>query len=229
MAFLTALLVIAAALSIVAPASGYRIGDSVGILLRTHTASRGGGTVEAYRQQLPRFGVSTTTRFDVASLVEAEDVRMSDDAHARRKTNEAETSPGDHLRLSLSFDEGFHRIPWIEVYDASRRHAKALERLEITLVYSGSDGSIHAVQSATKYRAGGVGDDGDAPPKSFTVEYIWVNEADVDARGALLALFLAVLVASLGGIVGACCHPERGRERRHDAATSAASGGAKYL
>ena len=41
-------------------------------------------------------------------------------------------------------------------------------------------------------------------PKSFTVEYVWVNEADVDAPAGFFALFVAVLVVSLSGMVGAC-------------------------
>mmetsp|Transcript_33392 Transcript_33392/g.56783 ORF Transcript_33392/g.56783 Transcript_33392/m.56783 type:complete len:256 (-) Transcript_33392:162-929(-) len=196
----------------------YRIGDAVGILLRTHTPSNGSATLEAYRHQLPRFGVSTKTRFDTSSLLNADDIRLSEQGITnnnnkpqRRKinkmVNDAGAAPSEHLRLSLSFDEGFHHIPWLDVYNPSQYNEKVLQNLIITIVYSGSDGSIHAVHRETKYankdnNKKNVGKDG--MPKSFTVEYIWVNEADVDVQGGLLALFVAVLVVSLSGMLGAC-------------------------
>lgn len=197
--------------------NAYRVGDAVGILLRTHTPSSGSATLEAYRHQLPRFGVSTTTRFDVSSLLNADDIRLSDDASNARRPNyhdreKADLAPkNEHLRLSVSFDEGFHHIPWLDVYNPSRHHnERILKNIIITIVYSSSDGSIHAVHRETKYQDSPKGDGdsrgGSSPntPKSFTVEYIWVNEADVNVEGGLLALFVAVLIVSLSGMVGAC-------------------------
>lgn len=129
----------------------------------------------------------------------------------------------EHFRLSLSFDEGFHHIPWLDVYNPSSSKSKSkynnnkvLENLIITIVYSGSDGSIHAVHRETAYRdttdtahtansdnkGGGGGNNG--MPKSFTVEYIWVNEADVDVQGGMLVMFAAVLLVALSGVIGAC-------------------------
>lgn len=203
-------------------ADAYRLGDAVGILLRTHTPSRGGSTIEAYRHQLPRFGVSTRTRFDISSLIRPDDLRLATatgDATAsgshksRRQFRDELGTPRERLRLSLSFDEGFHHIPWLDVYDPSRSGGRALENLIVTIVYSGGDGSIHAVHRESRYRdipVGGVRGDNDAAesargiPKSFTVDYIWVNEADVDVQWGLLAMFLAVLIVSLSGMVGAC-------------------------
>jgi hypothetical protein len=46
---------------------------------------------------------------------------------------------GEHLRLSMSFDGGFHRIPWTDVYDPPRRGGgggRALESLIVTIVLS---------------------------------------------------------------------------------------------
>ena len=40
--------------------------------------------------------------------------------------------------------------------------------------------------------------------QSFTVEYIWINEADVDVQGGLMILFVAVLIVSLSGMLGSC-------------------------
>ena len=55
----------------------YRQGDAIGILLKVHTPSSGSQTLEAYRHQLPRFGVSTKTRFDISTLLNADDIRLS--------------------------------------------------------------------------------------------------------------------------------------------------------
>ena len=118
----------------------------------------------------------------------------------------------EHLRFSISFDDGFHHIPWMDIYNPHDGDVRALSSLVITIVYSSSDGTIHGVHHReAKYRtiSDGVGDFGDnnsgddEMPKSFNVEYIWVNEADVDVRGSLLVLFGTVLIASLYGIMGA--------------------------
>ena len=84
---------------------------------------------------------------------------------------------------------------------------RALSSLVVTIVYSSSDGTIHGHgvhHRETKYRKIGDGDfvddRGDKEmPKSFIVEYIWVNEANVDVRGSRLVLFGTVLIASLYG------------------------------
>jgi len=223
-------LIISTAFSVFTDA--YRIGDAVGILLRTHTPSRGGGIIEAYRHQLPRFGVSTKTRFDLSSLLNDDDIRLSEDTKAGQNKHQAKPNhpPNEHLRLSLSFDEGFHHVPWLDVYNPSQHNEKILQNLEVTIVYSGSDGSIHAVHRDTKYQASsvtkgrsGIGNDNHMP-KSFTVEYIWVNEADVDVQGGLLALFLAVLIVSLSGIFGACISSED----EHSISTPAGSKGKRH-
>jgi hypothetical protein len=61
-----------------------------------------------------------------------------------------------------------------------------------------------SISSSTSDGVGEFGDDSNNDmPKSFNVEYIWVNEADVDVRGGLLVLFGAVFIASLYGMVGA--------------------------
>ena len=188
--------------------NSYRIGDAVGILLRTHTPSSGSSTLEAYRHQLPRFGVSTKTRFDVSSLLNADDLRLSEeDSGPRRPKPQGRTkTSNEHLRLSLSFDEGFHHIPWVDVSNPSRQ--KFLDTLTISIVYSASDGAIHAVHRETKYQENfQIPKGGDSMPKSFTVEYIWVNEADVDIQGGLLALLLTVLIVSLSLMLGSCISP----------------------
>lgn len=202
-------------------ANAYRIGDAVGILLRTHTTSNGSATLEAYRHQLPRFGVSTKTRFDVSSLLNPDDLRLSGDSKQQKRFNTQQNEKKselntEHLRLSLSFDEGFHHIPWFDIYNPSHHNEKTLQSLVITIVYSGSDGSIHAVHHKTEYQDASKGGrpprDKASMPKSFTVEYAWVNEADVDVQGGLLALFVAVLVVSLINMIGACTTSSSGDE-----------------
>ena len=97
-----------------------------------------------------------------------------------------------------------------------------LQNLIITFVYSASDGSIHAVHhreeanfkntisntnngNGNGNNNGSGGGEGEDMPKYFTVEYIWVEEADVDVQGGVLALFAGVLIVTLGNMVGGAC------------------------
>ena len=202
-------------------AFAYRQGDAIGILLRTHTPSSGSNTLEAYRHQLPRFGVDTRTRFDVSALLNNDDIRLNSGEDNNNNNNNKASQPtqqrqrgnnkasdeeilNEHLRLSVAFDEAYHHIAWLDVYNPSKNNnnEKMLQNLIITIVYSSSDGSIHAIHRETKYQDNSRG--GVLNKKSFTVEYIWINEADVDLQGGLLTMFLAVLFVSLAGMVGAC-------------------------
>ena len=195
----------------------YRQGDAIGILLKVHTPSSGSQTLEAYRHQLPRFGVSTKTRFDISTLLNADDIRLSSEEvdskqqqQQPRKKSDDEKLLSEHLRLSIAFDEGYHHIPWLDVYNPTTKHDEKimLDNLLITIVYSGSDGSIHAIHREAKYLDTPIAMGGSRRtiPKqqSFTVEYIWINEADVDVQGGLMILFVAVLIVSLSGMLGSC-------------------------
>ena len=211
--------------------NAYRHGDAVGILLKTHTPRSGSRTLEAYRHQLPRFGISTMAHFHVMDLLYADGEFI---AHASPSSSSGQqqqqqqqypppekeqTMQREHLRFSLSFDGGFHHIPWMDIYNPSNNgeSGKALSNLVITIVYSSSDGTIHGVhhREAT-YRddvgyssdssgssSSSSGDNDNGMPKTFNVEYVWVNEADVDVRGGLLVMFGTVLIASLYIMVGA--------------------------
>jgi len=217
--------------NLVVVANAYRHGDAVGILIKTHTPSSGSKTLEAYRHQLPRFGISTVAHFDVMNLLDADEefiahssIVSENDHHRRQQKQQQQQGQQlqqqrEHLRFSLSFDGGFHHIPWMDVSNPSNGDGgKALSNLVITIVYSSSDGSIHGVHyreakyrnvgdsisSSTSKGIEGFGDDSNKDmPKSFNVEYIWVNEADVDVQGGLLVLFGTVLIASLYGMAGA--------------------------
>jgi hypothetical protein len=83
----------------------------------------------------------------------------------------------------------------------TKRHT--LEKLVITFVYSGSDGSIHAVHREAKY-IDGTGSN----RKTFLVEYIWIEEADVDLQSGVLVLFMCVVLFVLIGMVGECSASE---------------------
>jgi len=183
----------------------YRQGDAVGILLKTHTTSKGSSTLEAYRHHLPRFGVSTKTRFDISTLLNDDDIRLAEDNKPSRQNNRRISEISEHLRLSIAFDEGFHNIPWLDVYNPNKyNNEKMLQSLIITIVYSGSDGNIHAVHRETKYQTPITN------KKSFTVEYIWVEEADVDVQSGLLVMFGIVFIVSIMIIVSSCTTTEYG-------------------
>jgi hypothetical protein len=117
------------------------------------------------------------------------------------------------MRLSITFDDGFHHVPWLDVYNKHHH----LEKLIITFVFSGSDGSIHAVHRETKY----INDSN--MPKSFTVEYVWIEEADVDMQLGVGVLFLCVLVFVLIGMVGECSATSRRLRKRGEESISLSS------
>ncbi|KAK1744309.1 hypothetical protein QTG54_004842 [Skeletonema marinoi] len=191
----------------------YRIGDAVGIIIRTNKHK-----LEAYRHQMPRFGVSTKTKIETQFLIDAagNDLKLADGIRlARQKQNPHHHNYEDNtqeelLRMSMQFDEGFHHISTIDVYNPSQRPPrKALDTLIIKFVYSASDGSIHSVQQQTRYRDFQPNGGGrNTMPKSFTVEYVWIEEADVDLESGVLFLFAIVLLVALLGMMDVCCGSE---------------------
>ena len=146
---------------------------------------------------MPRFGISTKTRFDISSF------HNTNDADNTHRPDEEE-----RIRFSISFDEGFHHIPWLDVYN--KQHT--LEKLIITFVYSASDGSIHAVHRTTKYVEG--------QSTSFTVEYNWIEEADVDIQSGVVMLFLSVMVVLVMGVLGVCLGSKSRRQREGEKSLS---------
>jgi len=171
---------------------------------------------------MPRFGVSTKTRFDVASLLGGHDradaptTTTGDDLRSSAiGTKKEDMESLRRLRLSLSFDEGFHHIPSLDVYSSFGRDGekKMLDNLVVTFVYSAGDGAIHAVHREARYiylpssaAASGRDDRNDIdnshmPRSFFTIEYQWVEEADVDFQGGIFTLFLGVLIVTLSGIM----------------------------
>ena len=193
------------------PTHAYRIGDAVGIIIRTNKHK-----LEAYRHQMPRFGVSTKTKFETQFLLDApgEDIKLlTNDIRTRRqqqRNSNDNSNKEELLRMSMSFDEGFHHISWIDIYNPSQQptHRRALETLIIKFVYSANDGSIHSVQQDTRYRdnnSGGGGGNNKMMPKSFTVEYVWIEEADVDLESGIFVLFAVVFFIALFVMVDVCC------------------------
>jgi len=191
------------------PVQSYRIGDAVGIIIRTNKHK-----LEAYRHQMPRFGVSTKTKIETQFLLDAEnDLKLADDIRLARQSqnnnhrNYDDGKQAELLRMSMQFDEGFHHISTIDVYNPSQRPSrKALDTLIIKFVYSASDGSIHSVQQEMRYRdsqsnGGGL----NTMPKSFNVEYVWIEEADVDLESGVFTLFAAVLLVAVLGMFDICC------------------------
>ena len=195
----------------------YRIGDAVGILIRTtSTGSSSSATniIEAYRHQLPRFGTSTRTSFDIRTLIHGPEylhaattttttMTMEEDANNIHKQEQEPQQ--QHLRLSISFDDGFHHLPWVDIYNKnnnnnnnSNKKNRVLESLLVTIIYSSGDGMIHAVHRTVKYTTTTT-----TVPKKFHVEYIWINEADVDIQNGILTMCVCVLVMSLFGMIEA--------------------------
>ena len=214
----------------------YRIGDAVGIIIRTNKHK-----LEAYRHQMPRFGVSTKTKFETQFLLDApgEDIKLlTNDIRTRRQqqhqrnNDDNSNNKEELLRMSMSFDEGFHHISWIDIYNPSQQpsHRRALETLIIKFVYSANDGSIHSVQQDTRYHdnnsGGGGSIDNKMMPKSFTVEYVWIEEADIDLESGIFVLCAVVFFVALFGMVEVCCGGSDG-DNRYGSVVGGRNGGVK--
>jgi hypothetical protein len=127
------------------------------------------GTVqESLRNQLPLFGLSSATVMEI------------------------DESNVDLLRrLSLSFEaDGRRSLPWVDVLPGRN---KQLETLTVTFVYSspgGSNGEIHDVSAQTKYKEKGDDD------LEFVINYVWIEQADIDINGGVVIMSLATLLVS---------------------------------
>jgi hypothetical protein len=193
--------------------AAYRIGDAVGILIRTSTSAASTTTttvIEAYRHQLPRFGLSTRTSFDIRTLIHGPEYLQDANNHKQiNNIEEEEQQQPQHLRLSISFDDGFHHIPWVDVYNNNNnnnnnKNHRVLESLVITIIYSSGDGRVHAVHRNVKYTTTATTTTTTADvPMKFHVEYIWINESDVDIQDGILTMYICVLLVSLLGMMEA--------------------------
>ena len=191
------------------PVYSYRIGDAVGIIIRTNKHKQ----LETFRHQMPRFGWSTKTKIETQVLLDATnnyyDLKFADDARIQRQQQQQHHDSDrifqeeSRLSLSLQLDEGLHHTSAIDVFNRST--GKALHSLVINFVYSSSDGSIHSVQQDAQYQQ--ILKNGarkNEIPRSFTVEYIWIEEADVDIDSGVFVLFTIICYFALFGMVSVC-------------------------
>jgi len=160
----------------------YKIGTPVPLLIRTPT-----GTVEALRSQMPLFGVPTAADIETASL-------SSKDAEQKRKLTASLAFGGG---ASASFGERAVSAPWVDVLT----NEKALERLTVTFVYC-RDGDLHSVSSSASFVDLKTADE-DAL-SHFRVEYLWVEEANVDLAGGLTVIMGVIVLVSLVIVVKSC-------------------------
>ena len=96
-------------------------------------------------------------------------------------------------RFSLSFDEGFHRLPYFD--------AESTEKLIVTFVYSKSGaGRIHSVTSQAIRSSTKKFDH----TKEIEVFYDWIEEADVDIEAGSIVMFLVAFVVSILFLLQLC-------------------------
>lgn len=158
----------------------YKIGSPVPLLIRTPD-----GTVEALRSHMPLFGIPTAAEIETASLAKEQS----------RKKMAASLAFGGGA--SASFGERAVSAPWVDVLTSE----KALERLTVTFVYC-RDGDLHSVSSSASFVDLKTADE-DALAH-FRVEYLWVEEADVDLAGGLTVMTGVVVLVSLVILVRSC-------------------------
>lgn len=160
----------------------YKIGSPVPLLIRTPT-----GTVEALRSQMPLFGVPTAADIGTDSL-------GPKDGEQRRKKLAASFAFGG---AGASFGERAVSAPWVDVLTSE----KALEQLTVTFVYC-RDGDLHSVSSSASFVDLKAADEDQLD--HFRVEYLWVEEADVDLAGGLTVMMGVVVLVSLVILVRSC-------------------------
>lgn len=109
-------------------------------------------------------------------------------------------------RFSISFEEGFRVLPWINMKNGA---GHPLEKVEVTFVYSRSGGGeIHSLSSKPIYNK-------ETPSNSeIVVVYKWIEEELVDLNSGAFVMFLAVFVVSVYFLFDFCglCDTEDGAE-----------------
>eukprot|EP00545_Synedropsis_sp_CCMP1620_P010398 CAMPEP_0119008870 /NCGR_PEP_ID=MMETSP1176-20130426/3994_1 /TAXON_ID=265551 /ORGANISM="Synedropsis recta cf, Strain CCMP1620" /LENGTH=199 /DNA_ID=CAMNT_0006961279 /DNA_START=8 /DNA_END=607 /DNA_ORIENTATION=- len=118
-------------------------------------------------------------------------------------------------RFSLSFEEGLRPIPWVNIIDSK---GLGLERLEVTFLYSRSgDGAIYGISSDPTYsNLGG---------RSFTVQYNWVEEEEVNLKAGGATMMMVVLLACATMLLSSCGSTGEDQKEREDQRGSEASYG----
>jgi hypothetical protein len=105
----------------------------------------------------------------------------------------------DQESFSLQFEDGLRGLPWISLV---KFKGQALEKLVVTFVYSKSGGgAIHSVFSEPVYQ------ETTARPLqtgSFSVNYVWIEEAKVHLHAGQAVMFFAVFLASIYFICFSC-------------------------
>lgn len=97
-------------------------------------------------------------------------------------------------RFSMSFEEGYHSLPYLE--------AQSLEQLVVTFLYSKSGGGrIHSVTSKAIRLPHNQKFD---KKKDIEVVFDWVEEASVDLEAGGAIMFLAAFVVSILFLLQLC-------------------------
>ena len=181
-----------ACLVCVAPVRSYQVGSPLPLLIRTPS-----GTVDALRNQMPLFGVPTSATVGTDTLKPPVEVGRDRDSGFESWKKKLSVSLSFGGGAAASFGERSVSAPWADVFPEGR----VLERLTFTFVFC-RDGDLHSVSSRASYIELTKADE-DAE-SHFRVEYVWVEEADVDIAGGMTIIMALVLLASLFILVGAC-------------------------
>jgi len=184
--------------------NGYKMGAPVQMLIRTPT-----GTVEALRSQMPLFGVPTSASIEKSSL------EPKDTKEKPKRLVASLTFGGGG---SASFGERTVSAPWVDVRTSDR----VLETLTVTFVYC-RDGDVHGVSSSGKFVDLKHADE--ETISRFRVEYVWIEEADIDLTGGLSVTMGVVVLVSLIILVRSCGSMEKLEEEDRG---NAADGSAGY-
>jgi len=105
--------------------------------------------------------------------------------------------PRSQGRFSMSFEEGLHTLPYIDV--------GITEKVVVTFVYSKSGaGRIHSVTSSP------IQNRKFDPTRDIEVLFDWVEEADLDFQAGSIVMFGVVLVVSILFVLQLCTidHPD---------------------
>lgn len=148
----------------------YRIGDTIDTEIWT-PKDYAAGEYAPKRGQMPVFGMDTTATFS-----------------------------GLPERFSISFEEGFRALPWMNGKDS---RGAPLEKVEVTFVYSTSGGGeIHSLASRPIYRTDNK--KSNQRDGEISVEYKWIEEEAVDLDSGAFIMFLSVFIVSVFFLIDLC-------------------------
>lgn len=162
-------------LLVMATVTSYRHGDAVSMLRREQFQQLRTKWIGMVGKDCPRFGVDHTVLLSANTLLAP---------FSGANATQLEAEP---LKISFSFANDQHLIPWVTVSDGTGQFLGL-----IRIVFSHTGGYLTGLRWTTEYIPM------EASPPSIRMSYHWEENVKVNSEGGLLFLFIVVAVVTWG-------------------------------